>query len=385
MYFIISLISNLSSLITSSIRKYLDESLLGTPFGVVGLRHVPTPASQQNPSDGSVAGLPSERLHTTCFRGATFRSATTVLTKLLHLQQPPPSSTLQIRIRSVARHLPGHRLTVCILIAMVDFIHDRLQLLNHHESTWAFIRSSIIDALRRGDYPLLDEYYQDKVRNHSHVLWKPIHPGKIQIRSSVVAAAIAEPDYPASSSYASSRPTPASSPMDDCVKNLVEEEVICKCNEPLPTTMSLFLKPKDDTTARVICDLRPLNSKYSRKPPGFRLPSVASLMQATRWWDQSYFTKLDITAYFHSLFLRDVDLCRLVPFGLSETPLYSVTVAKLCPGGGSPSAGAGLLTLRSERWKPSSPRLWAVSLGFYGPPPCCSRNCDANSSHSGLR
>ena len=77
--------------------------------------------------------------------------------------------------------------------------------------------------------------------------------------------------------------------------------------------MSLFLKDKDEHSSRVICDLRPLNSRYRCRPPRFTLPSISGLMNITKYWDTAFFTKLDITAYFHSLSLAPPDLERLHP------------------------------------------------------------------------
>ena len=84
--------------------------------------------------------------------------------------------------------------------------------------------------------------------------------------------------------------------------------------------MFLFLKPKDEHTARVICDLRPLNGLYPCAPPAFSLPSISSLVSTTRWWPDCHFTKLDISAYFHSLSLAPDDLCRLSPPGMPTHP-----------------------------------------------------------------
>ena len=100
--------------------------------------------------------------------------------------------------------------------------------------------------------------------------------------------------------------------MDQCLANLSDEGVIAELPGMHDPTMSLFLKPKDENTARVICDLRPLNAAYDQKPPRFHLPSVSLLLQSTRWWSRTFFTKLDVTAYFHSLFFMPV-LVLLLP------------------------------------------------------------------------
>ena len=88
----------------------------------------------------------------------------------------------------------------------------------------------------------------------------------------------------------------------------------------VPPTMSLFLKPKDEHTARVICDLRPLNGLYPCNPPAFRLPSIGGLVPTTRGWPDCYFTKLDISAYVHSLSLSPSDLRRLCPPNMPTHP-----------------------------------------------------------------
>jgi hypothetical protein len=108
--------------------------------------------------------------------------------------------------------------------------------------------------------------------------------------------------------------------MDQCINNLASEGIIAELPGMHDPTMSLFLKPKDETTARVICDLRPLNAAYDRKPPRFHLPSVALLLQSTQWWSRTFFTKLDVNAYFHSLFLADADLPRLIHAGFTDDP-----------------------------------------------------------------
>ena len=108
--------------------------------------------------------------------------------------------------------------------------------------------------------------------------------------------------------------------MDNCVRNLQAEHIIAASSQPLPATMSLFLKPKDEHSARVICDLRPLNGLYTTDPPSFSLPSVSALVSTTRWWPSCFFTKLDINAYFHSLALQPTDLRRLCPPDMPTHP-----------------------------------------------------------------
>ena len=80
--------------------------------------------------------------------------------------------------------------------------------------------------------------------------------------------------------------------------------------------MSLFLKPKDSHSSRLICDLRPLNRLYPTCPSKFSLQSISWLLATTRWWNHCFFTKLDITAYFHSLSLHPCDLIQLRPPGM---------------------------------------------------------------------
>ena len=59
--------------------------------------------------------------------------------------------------------------------------------------------------------------------------------------------------------------------------------------------------------------MRPLNGRYLSEPPGFSLPSLSGLVSVSRWWPSCYFTKLDISAYFHSLSLLPQSLHRLTP------------------------------------------------------------------------
>jgi hypothetical protein len=84
--------------------------------------------------------------------------------------------------------------------------------------------------------------------------------------------------------------------------------------------MTVFMKPKDAFTSRIICDLRPLNSRYPTRPPRFPLPSVGLLTQLTASWPQVFYTKLDVAAYFHSLVLNDAHLSELSPPDLQQYP-----------------------------------------------------------------
>ena len=101
--------------------------------------------------------------------------------------------------------------------------------------------------------------------------------------------------------------------MDACIENLTSEGIVRPVIGPMPITMQLFLKRKDEYSSRVICDLRPLNALYTTSPPRFKLPSVAHLIAEITHWEDCLFTKLDITAYYHSLTLRPEDLLRLQP------------------------------------------------------------------------
>ena len=239
--------------------------------------------------------------------------------KLLHLQRPPPVSALQSRIRSAARDLPQHRLSIAIVLAMVDFLHDRLQLVRKHESSWAFVRPALLQFLKASDYPDIDNYYNDSPAS-STVAWKPIHPGQLQMHPAVVDEVLKKPSQSTEPAHRAARSTAPSPPMDQCVFNLASEGVISPLERASDPTLSLFLKPKDETTARIICDLRPLNSMYDRKPPRFHLPSTALLLHSTRWWQRSFFTKMDVNAYFHSLSLGKADLNRLLPTGFTGDP-----------------------------------------------------------------
>ena len=202
---------------------------------------------------------------------------------------------------------------------MVDFLHDKLQILRRHESRWPSIRPTLVELLRNNDYPAADDYYNDAPAN-SVVNWKPLHPGRLQLQSSIVDTLLQKPRQPAKPEQLSAGPTIPSPPMDQCLANLSAEGIITELPGMHDPTMSLFLKPKDETTARVICDLRPLNAAYDQKPPRFHLPSVAFLLQSTRCWTRTLFTKLDVTAYFHSLLLADADLSRLIPVGFTGDP-----------------------------------------------------------------
>ena len=279
--------------------------------------------SQLMPSAASADGRPSELSLTTSSPGVTYPFAAGALARLLRLQQPPPTSTLQSRIRSAASSLPGQPLTAAILVAMVDLIHDRLQQLRPHESSWATARDAVLKCLNAGDFPSIndyDNYPSSATTASSTVEWKPIHPGHMQIHRHVVADVLAAPSRPADSSFHVGRPTRPSTSMDACLDNLVNCGVIQRSAHHADPTMSLFLKPKDAFSARVICDLRPLNGMYTRKPPSFSLPSIPLICAITRSWPACFYTKLDVSAYFHSLSLHPTDKARLSPAGLTGEP-----------------------------------------------------------------
>ena len=204
---------------------------------------------------------------------------------------------------------------------MVDLIHDRLQRALPHRSDWPAIRPTVVRLLLEGDYDDYADYY-DPI-NHvwtARTTWKDLHPGHLPISSAVVNSALANIGTPTTPTAHAARPTTISDAMDACIRNLSTECVIALSPSALPPTMSLFLKPKDEHTARVICDLRPLNGLYPRNPPAFRLPSIGGLVSTTRGWPDCYFTKLDISAYFHSLSLSPSDLRRLCPPNMPTHP-----------------------------------------------------------------
>ena len=79
---------------------------LGTPCGAVALRHERILGNQPTQSAALAAGDQSARSLTTYFPGAKYRSAIGALNRLIRLQQAPPVSLLQSRVRSAAAALP---------------------------------------------------------------------------------------------------------------------------------------------------------------------------------------------------------------------------------------------------------------------------------------
>ena len=74
--------------------KYSTPVSLGTPFGVVALRHGPIKGNLPTPSANLAVGGPTRPLRTTFFPGVTFLSATGALLNLTRL----PSSTTSMPI-----------------------------------------------------------------------------------------------------------------------------------------------------------------------------------------------------------------------------------------------------------------------------------------------
>lgn len=93
--------------------------------------------------------------------------------------------------------------------------------------------------------------------------------------------------------------------------------------------MSLFLKGKDQHTTRVLCDLRPLNRLYNCTPPSFSLPRVHTVEEVAHQWTQVWFTKMDISAYFHSLMLDKADVPLLSPEGCNS-PIFTFEYKGQC-------------------------------------------------------
>ena len=289
------------------------------PFGVVGPPPEHMLANPPMRFAASGAGLPKKPSPTTSSRGATSPSAAGALARLLRLLQPPPVALLHSRIRSATASLPGLPLTSAMLVAMVDFAHDRLQQLHSHESDWPSLRPALLRSLRDGDYPSLGDYYNSQPPASMSVEWKPLHPGHHEISSEVVCQVLALPSKRQTPKFLSARPTPPHAAMSACLANLSEYGVVHGTSSSY-SAMSLFLKPMDERSARIICDLRPLNALYTATPPAFRLPSTSTLAASTRWWSTCYYTKLDISAYFHSLSLTTQDRTRLLPAGFTGHP-----------------------------------------------------------------
>ena len=302
-------------------KRRFRRALLGTPYGEVVLLHARTEGNPLTPSVDLAAGVQSRRLRTTFFRGATFHSATGALLNLTRLLQPPPVSQLNSRIRSNAVHLPDAPFTTNVAIAMLDLIHDRLQAVSPHRSDWPMLRPIVVRFILEGDIVDFADYYDPMTGTVvTRLEWKDLHPGLLTISTEVVDSVLQNVGSARLSSNHIVQATSVSEAMDACVRNLQHEGIITAAPCPLPSTMSLFLKPKDEHSARVICDLRPLNGLYSTDPPSFSLPSISALVSTTRWWSTCCFTKLDITAYFHSLGLKPDDLRRLCPPDMPTHP-----------------------------------------------------------------
>ena len=286
------------------------------------LLSAPTLGNQQSKFGGLAAGAQRKLSPIIFFPGPTFLSAAGALSNLARLLQPPPVSQLQSRIRSAAARLPGEPLTTATAIAMVDLIHDRLQRLTPHTSSWPGIRDTVLHLLQSGDFDAFGDYYNQPSSSHA-TEWKDLHPGHLVLSPSVVQSVLSQAEHPRSPKSFACRTTFPSPAMDSCIDNLSSEHIISFSNCPLPPTMSLFLKPKDAHSARVICDLRPLNNRYKCLPPSFALPTVSELVCTTRFWEACFFTKLDISAYFHSLELQPHHLQALSPPNVRQPFIFT--------------------------------------------------------------
>lgn len=205
---------------------------------------------------------------------------------------------------------------------MADFAHDKLRALHPIESTWPSVRLQLLSDLNDPSLILNDDYYpslSSLVSPDAVIEWKEIQPGSCTLEQRVFDLLRTLPVRPRRRSSCAARGTVPSPALHQCMLNLCATGVIAPCAPRLPT-MSLFMKPKDTFTARIICDLRPLNRQYPVHPPRFPLPSVSLLMQLTVAWPSVFFTKLDVTAYFHSLIIKDVHLRGLVPPDLHSHP-----------------------------------------------------------------
>ena len=204
---------------------------------------------------------------------------------------------------------------------MVDLIHDRLQTVAPHQSDWPKMRPNIVRYILDGDVVDFADYYDPVTGTRiTRLEWKDLHPGCFTISKAVVDSVLNGAGAPVHSSRHAVHSTFTSDAMDHCIRNLQAEQIITASPQTIPATMSLFLKPKDEHSARVICDLRPLNGLYTTNPPSFSLPSLSGLVSTTRWWPSCFFTKLDINAYFHSLGLEPTDLRRLCPPDIPTHP-----------------------------------------------------------------
>jgi len=106
--------------------------------------------------------------------------------------------------------------------------------------------------------------------------WKPIIPGHSTVPSTSITEVLDKPTNPVSTQHFPVSSTRPSSVMDACASNFHSQGIIEPSPLHLPPTMTLFLKPKDEHSSRVMCDLRPLNGLYRTTPPRFKLPSLLS-------------------------------------------------------------------------------------------------------------
>ena len=116
---------------------------------------------------------------------------------------------------------------------------------------------------------------------NSPTVWKDLHPGNLTISKSVINSVLTNVGLDKTPRHHTVRHTYDSDAMDQCVRNLMEENIITRSPGTLPPTMSLFLKPKDEHSARVICDLRPLNGRYEIGP--------APLYSTINFWSGIYY------------------------------------------------------------------------------------------------
>ena len=152
--------------------------------------------------------------------------------------------------------------------------------------------------------------------------------------------------------------------IDACIENLTSEGIVRPVIGPMPITMQLFLKRKDEYSSRVICDLRPLNALYTTSPPGSNCLPLLSSSEITHWED-CLFTKLDITAYYHSLTLRLKIYCACSLPPILIIPLCFITVVAAGFGLVYPLAGAGLPLLPKLIWSTKLHLLLSYTPTFW--------------------
>jgi hypothetical protein len=149
-----------------------------------------------------------------------------------------------------------------LILAMMDLAHDRLAEILGLKSSWRDVRGEVLAHLESDSLVPPSEYYQlpNGEFQSNPESWKPIRAGCSTIDSYVVDWAINSASIPNTEMALRPGFTRQSPAMDACIQNMADEGVIAPGQVHDSVTMSLFLKPKDAHSARVICDLRPLNS-----------------------------------------------------------------------------------------------------------------------------